>query len=63
MKLSEWGGDIDPMTTLADSFTQMVDLISNLEEGQGVVYIESFKQVWTGSYMLFGFYLNELRMV
>ena len=35
MRLSKWGDHIDPTTTLADSFTQMVDLILNLEEGQG----------------------------
>jgi hypothetical protein len=34
-RLSEWGAHIVPTTTLADSFTQMVDLILNLEEGQG----------------------------
>ena len=33
--LSEWGAHIVPTTSLGDSFTQMVDLILNLEVGQG----------------------------
>ncbi|MEC8677554.1 MAG: hypothetical protein VXX85_01720, partial [Candidatus Margulisiibacteriota bacterium] len=35
MGLSKWEDHIAPMTTLADSFTQMVDLLANLEVGQG----------------------------
>ena len=35
VSLSKWGAYIVPTTALADSFAQMVDLISNLEEGQG----------------------------
>jgi hypothetical protein len=33
--LFDWESHIAPMTSLADSFTQMVDLLSNLEVGQG----------------------------